>query len=54
MNDRNMQTNFANVVIGEPSKLWKLVTDWPDVFEKHVLLSGYLNETDIKMFYECC
>jgi hypothetical protein len=54
MNDRNMQTNFANVVIGEPSKLWKLVTDWPDVFEKHVLLSGYLNESDIKMFYECC
>jgi hypothetical protein len=54
MNDRNMQTNFANVVIGEPSKLWMLVTDWPDVFEKHVLLSGYLNGTDIKMFYGSC
>ena len=54
MNKKIMQTNFANVVIGEPTKLWTLVTDWPDVFEKHVLLSGYLNESDIKMFYECC
>jgi len=31
-----IQTNFANIVIGEPTKLWTLVTDWPDVFEKHV------------------
>jgi hypothetical protein len=54
VNKKIMQTNFANIVIGEPTKLWKLVTDWPDVFEKHVLLSGYLNGTDIKMFYECC
>ena len=54
LNNKIMQTNFANIVIGEPSKLWKLVTDWPDVFEKHVLLSGYLNDSDIKMFYECC
>jgi predicted nuclease with TOPRIM domain len=37
-----------------PSPLWKFVTDHPDVFEKHVLLSGYLNETDIKMFYGSC
>jgi hypothetical protein len=54
VNKKIMQTNFANIVIGEPTKLWKLVTDWPDVFEKHVLLSGYLNETDIKMFYGSC
>jgi len=54
MNKKIMQTNFANIAIGEPTKLWKLVTDWPDVFEKHVLLSGYLNETDIKMFYGSC
>ena len=54
LNNKNMQTNFANIGIGEPAELWKLVTDWPDVFEKHVLLSGYLNESDIKMFYECC
>jgi hypothetical protein len=54
VNKKNMRTNFENIAIGEPTKLWKLVTDWPDVFEKHVLLSGYLNETDIKMFYECC
>jgi len=39
---------------GTAKPLWKLVTDWPDVFEKHVLLSGYLNGSDIKMFYECC
>ena len=54
LNKKIMQTNFENIAIGEPSKLWKLVTDWPDVFEKHVLLSGYLNDSDIKMFYECC
>ena len=50
LNNKNMQ----NIVIGEPTKLWKLVTDWPDVFEKHVLLSGYLNDSDVKMFYESC
>jgi hypothetical protein len=37
-----------------PTDLWKLITDYPDIFETHVLLSGYLNETDIKMFYESC
>jgi hypothetical protein len=37
-----------------PTDLWKLITDYPDIFETHVLLSGYLNGTDIKMFYECC
>jgi hypothetical protein len=37
-----------------PSPLWKFIVDHPDIFEKHVLLSGYLNESDIKMFYECC
>ena len=54
LNKKIMQTNFENIAIGEPSKLWKLVIDWPDVFEKHVLLSGYLNGTDIKMFYGSC
>jgi len=49
-----LNKNMQNIVIGEPSKLWKLVTDWPDVFEKHVLLSGYLNGTDIKMFHGLC
>jgi len=38
----------------EGETLWKLITDYPDIFETHVLLSGYLNESDIKMFYECC
>jgi hypothetical protein len=37
-----------------PTDLWKLITDYPDIFETHVLKSGYLNETDIKMFYESC
>jgi hypothetical protein len=37
-----------------PTDLWKLITDYPDIFETHVLKSGYLNETDMKMFYECC
>ena len=51
LDNRNVQTNFANIVIGEPTKLWKLVTDWPDVFEKHVLLSGYLNGSDINVLW---
>ena len=37
-----------------PTPLWKFIVDHPDIFEKHVLLSGYLNDSDIKMFYECC
>ena len=37
-----------------PTPLWKFIVDHPDIFEAHVLKSGYLNETDIKMFYECC
>jgi len=37
-----------------PTDLWKLITDYPDIFETHVLLSGYLNETDMKMFYGSC
>jgi hypothetical protein len=38
----------------EPTPLWKFIVDHPDIFEAHVLLSGKLNKTDIKMFYECC
>ena len=37
-----------------PTDLCKLITDYPDIFETHVLLSGYLNESDIKMFYGSC
>ena len=37
-----------------PTPLWKFIVDHPDIFEAHVLLSGKLNESDIKMFYECC
>jgi hypothetical protein len=37
-----------------PTDLWKLITDYPDIFETHVLKSGYLNGTDIKMFYGSC
>jgi len=37
-----------------PTDLWKLITEYPDIFETHVLLSGYLNGTDIKMFYGSC
>jgi hypothetical protein len=37
-----------------PTDLWKLITDYPDIFETHVLLSGYLNKSDIKMFYGSC
>ena len=38
----------------EPTRLWKCIVDHPDIFEAHVLLSGKLNGSDIKMFYECC
>ena len=37
-----------------PSPLWKFIVDHRDIFEKHVLLSGKLNGSDVKMFYECC
>jgi len=37
-----------------PTDLWKLITEYPDIFETHVLKSGYLNESDIKMFYGSC
>ena len=37
-----------------PSPLWKFIVDHRDIFEAHVLLSGKLNRSDIKMFYECC
>jgi len=37
-----------------PNPLWKFIVDHPDIFEAHVLLSGKLNRSDIKMFYECC
>jgi hypothetical protein len=37
-----------------PTPLWKFIVDHPDIFEAHVLRSGKLNGTDIKMFYECC
>jgi hypothetical protein len=37
-----------------PTPLWKFIVDHPDIFEAHVLLSGKLNGSDIKMFYECC
>jgi hypothetical protein len=38
----------------EPTRLWKCIVDHPDIFEAHVLLSGKLNGSDLKMFYECC
>ena len=37
-----------------PNALWKFIVDHADIFEAHVLLSGKLNGSDIKMFYECC
>ena len=37
-----------------PLPLWKYIVDHADIFEAHVLVSGYLKESDIKMFYECC
>jgi len=37
-----------------PTPLWTLITDYPDIFETHVLKSGYLNGADIKMFYGSC
>ena len=35
----------------EPVPIWKFVVDYPDIFERHVLKSGYLNGTDLKFFY---
>jgi hypothetical protein len=50
---RELVADIERLKLG-PTDLWKLITDYPDIFETHVLKSGYLNGTDIKMFYECC
>ena len=50
---RELVADIERLKLG-PTDLWKLITDYPDIFETHVLKSGYLNESDIKMFYECC
>jgi hypothetical protein len=50
---RELVADIERLKLG-PTDLWKLITDYPDIFETHVLLSGYLNKSDIKMFYECC
>jgi hypothetical protein len=50
---RELVADIERLKLG-PTDLWKLITDYPDIFETHVLLSGYLNDSDIKMFYECC
>jgi len=45
--------NVERLKLG-PTPLWKFVVDHPDIFEAHVLLSGNLNGSDLKMFYEVC
>ena len=50
---REVVADIERLKLG-PTDLWKLITEYPDIFETHVLLSGYLNETDIKMFYGSC
>ena len=50
---RELVADIERLKLG-PTDLWKLVTDYPDIFETHVLLSGYLNESDIKMFHGSC
>ena len=50
---RELVADIERLKLG-PTDLWKLITDYPDIFETHVLKSGYLNKSDIKMFYECC
>jgi len=37
-----------------PNPLWKFIVDHADIFEAHVLLSGKLNGSDIKMFSGSC
>jgi len=47
-----MKTKIGDVhEVVNPAPIWKLITDHPDIFEKHVLKSGYLNGTDLKFFY---
>jgi len=50
---RELVADIERLKLG-PTDLWKLITDYPDIFETHVLLSGYLNDSDIKMFYGSC
>jgi len=50
---RELIADIERLKLG-PTDLWKLVTEYPDIFETHVLKSGYLNQSDFKMFYESC
>ena len=50
---RELVADIERLKLG-PTDLWKLITEYPDIFETHVLKSGYLNGTDIKMFYGSC
>ena len=50
---RELVADIERLKLG-PTDLWKLITEYPDIFETHVLKSGYLNGSDIKMFYESC
>jgi len=51
--ERELVADIERLKLG-PTDLWKLITDYPDIFETHVLLSGKLNGSDIKMFYGSC
>ena len=54
-NDREEDSlSTVDVVDLKPTPLWKFIVDHPDIFEAHVLLSGKLNRSDIKMFYGSC
>ena len=47
---RMVETPTAERIHSEPDRLWRIVTDYPDIFES--LIASKLNGNDVKFFYD--
>ena len=45
-----VETPTAKRIHSEPDRLWRIVTDYPDIFES--LIASKLNGNDVKFFYD--
>ena len=46
-----VETPTAERIHSEPYRLWRIVTDYPDIFDS--LIVPKLNGNDVKFFYDC-
>ena len=47
---RMVETPTAKRIHSEPDRLWRIVTDYPDIFDS--LIVPKLNGNDVKFFYD--